>query len=146
MDAPRLGLVGWSGARTAAWELDPDLRAPGQARALTRTELSAWRVADPSDVDDVVLMVDELVANAVVHGKGPIRLRLLLDGLLLRGEISDESPLEPPPAPVAERHFDAEDGRGLFLVAMLSADSGCSGGTAGKTVWFTRWLSGLDAL
>ena len=143
MDAPRLGLVGWSGARTAAWELPADLRAPGQARALTRTELASWRLADPEDVDDVVLMVDELVANAVVHGKGPIRLRLLLDGLLLRGEISDDSPLEPPPPPRDERSFDAEDGRGLFLVAMLAADSGCRNDVAGKTVWFTRWLSGL---
>ncbi|MEO3784215.1 ATP-binding protein [Actinocorallia sp. B10E7] len=143
MDAPGLGLVDSSGARTAAWELPSDLRAPGQARALIRTELSSWRLADPSDVDDIVLMVDELVANAVVHGKGAIRLRLLLDGLLLRGEITDDSPLEPPPAPEVERPVDAEDGRGLFLVAMLAADSGCSSQESGKTVWFTRWLTGL---
>jgi len=146
VEAPRLGLVGWSGARTAAWEFPPDLRAPGQARALTRTELAAWRLTDPSDVDDIVLMVDELVANAVVHGKGTIRLRLLLDGLLLRGEITDDSPLEPPLAPAGERPFDAEDGRGLFLVAMLAAESGCTGDGAGKTVWFTRWLNGLEGI
>lgn len=146
MEAPRLGLVGWSGARTAAWELPADLRAPGQARSLIRTELSVWRLSDPADVDDIVLMVDELVANAVVHGKGPIRLRLLLDGLLLRGEISDDSPLEPPPPPRGGRPFDAEDGRGLFLVAALAAESGCRGDATGKTVWFTRWLSGLGRL
>ncbi|GAB2837936.1 hypothetical protein GCM10022221_41680 [Actinocorallia aurea] len=142
MDAPRLGLVGRSGARAAEWELTPDLRAPGRARELTRGELAAWRIADQSDIDEVVLMVDELVANAVVHGKGPIHLCLLLEGLLLRGEITDES-FEPPPQPRTEREFDAEDGRGLLLVAALAADSGFRTEPHGKTVWFTRMLSQL---
>lgn len=142
MEAPRLGLVGRTGARAAEWELSPDLRAPGRARELTRGELAAWDLADQADIDEIVLMVDELVANAVVHGKGPIHLSLLLEGMLLRGEITDESFTQPPRART-ERETDAEDGRGLMLVAALSADSGCRNEQHGKTVWFTRMLSGL---
>lgn len=147
MDAQRLGLIGRNsanGTRAVAWEFPADLRAPSRARMLTRDELVAWHLTDPADVDDIVLMVDELVANAVVHGLGPIRLRLLLEGLMLRGEITDASPLPPPAGPRPQREFDAEDGRGLYLVTALASETGSSPTGPGKTVWFTRLLTGLD--
>ncbi|GAA3191601.1 ATP-binding protein [Actinocorallia longicatena] len=148
MDAQRqpLGVIGRApggDARAVAWEFPADLRAPSRARNLTRGELAAWKLTDSADIDDVVLIVDELVANAVVHGRGPIRLRLLLDGLMLRGEISDHSPVAAPTNTRTSREEDAEDGRGLLLVAALAAACGSTPTGPGKTVWFQFLLTGL---
>ncbi|MEO5878475.1 MAG: ATP-binding protein [Streptosporangiaceae bacterium] len=145
MDAQPLGLIGRTGddgGLVAAWEFAPDLRSPGRARAAARSTLERWRVQDPADIDDVVLMVDELVANAVVHGSGPVRVRLSVRGLMLRAEITDGSPDRPPEPPREGRPLDAEGGRGLFLVAILSSQTGTEPCGAGKSVWFTRLLTG----
>ena len=144
MDAQPLRLIGRSGDNgglAAVWEFPADLRAPGKARAAARAALVRWRVEDPADIDDVVLMVDELVANAVVHGSGPVRVRLAVRDLMLRAEITDGSPEGPPERP-GDRGPDAESGRGLFLVAALSSDSGTDLCGTGKSVWFTRLLTG----
>jgi anti-sigma regulatory factor (Ser/Thr protein kinase) len=152
VDAQRLGLIGRAitsdeprapRAHDAAWDLPADLRAPSRARKLTRSELAAWKLTDPGDIDDIVLIIDELVANAVVHAHGSIRLRLTLAGLLLRGEITDDCPTPAPTAPRAPRDVDAEDGRGLILVNALAAACGSTPHGPGKTVWFTRLLTGL---
>ncbi|SPT57933.1 ATP-binding protein [Actinomadura madurae] len=63
----------------AGWDLDPGPRAASRARALTGEALRRWHVTDPAALDDIVLIVDELVTNAVVHGSGPVRLTLRLD-------------------------------------------------------------------
>ncbi|MCP9947560.1 ATP-binding protein [Actinomadura madurae] len=63
----------------AGWDLDPGPRAASRARALAGEALRRWRVTDPAALDDIVLIVDELVTNAVVHGSGPVRLTLRLD-------------------------------------------------------------------
>ncbi|GAB3697458.1 ATP-binding protein [Actinocorallia lasiicapitis] len=152
LNAQRLGLIGpctesddGTGDRTAAWDLPADLRAPSKARALTRGELAAWKLTDPADIDDVVLMVDELVANAVVHGHGAIHLSLTLEGLLLRGEITDDSPAPAPTTDRQPRPGDAERGRGPLTVTALAAARGSTPRHPGKTVWFTRHLAGLSA-
>src|SRR5512139_3000782 len=108
--------------RAAGWELPADTRMVAEARAMTREVLAVWRVDDPADVDDIVLMVDELVTNAIVHGRGPVRLRLRVDGRLLTGEIADAGRRALPPGHgVAWR---SEAGRGLGLVAALAHDFG----------------------
>ena len=147
MDAQPLRLIGRTGGDgglVAVWEFPSDLRAPGKARAAARAALLRWRVEDPADVDDVVLMVDELVANAVVHGNGPVRVRLVVRDLMLRAEITDSSPEGPPERP-RERGPDAENGRGLFLVDALSSESGTDLCETGKSVWFTRLLTGTNS-
>ncbi|NDU77916.1 hypothetical protein GWI34_35695, partial [Actinomadura sp. DSM 109109] len=93
--------IGSGGAAAAAhhWNLPPDLRAVARARDLTRRSLRTWHVTGPADVDDIVLIVDELVTNAVVHGAGTVHLALRLDaaggGVRLTGEVGDADPRAP---------------------------------------------------
>ncbi|QKG19015.1 ATP-binding protein [Actinomadura verrucosospora] len=129
------------GHPAATWELPAEPRSAARARALTAQALDAWRVTDPGDVGDIVLIVDELVTNAVVHGTGPVRLGLRLDGGRLTGEVGDTEPAAPGPARPAPPVLDwAEAGRGLLLVTALATGFGARPHPAGKTVWFTRDL------
>jgi anti-sigma regulatory factor (Ser/Thr protein kinase) len=114
------------------------VRTAAQARVLIRETLLDWGVSDPSDTDDVVLMIDELVTNAVMHGHGPVRLLLRLDGSQLVGEVGDDSTGAPQ---VRQSGLDAEAGRGLWLVAALAEEFGMRPESAGKTLWFTRPLA-----
>lgn len=49
----------------------------------------------------MVLLIGELVTNAVVHGHGPVGLRVTLDETdgILRCEVTDASPQLPRPRP-----------------------------------------------
>ncbi|KAB2339436.1 ATP-binding protein [Actinomadura rudentiformis] len=125
--------------RDAAWELPAEARTASRARALTGDALRAWHVTAP-DLDDIVLMVDELITNAIVHGTGPVRLRLHLDGLRIVGEITDGNPTAPGD-PSSPPLLDwSEQGRGLLLVSALATEFGSRPESRGKTVWFTRLL------
>ncbi|GAA2593816.1 ATP-binding protein [Actinomadura fulvescens] len=124
----------------AAWELAAEARTASLARALTGETLHAWRITDPAAVDDIVLMVDELITNAIVHGAGPVRLRLRLDGARVVAEVTDDNPAAPG-SPSSPPLLDwSEQGRGLLLVAALASEFGCRPEDPGKTVWFTRLL------
>jgi anti-sigma regulatory factor (Ser/Thr protein kinase) len=93
----------------------------------------------PPGVDDdmlatALLLVSELVTNAVRHGEPPVWLRI--DGTRrLHVGVSDEGA----DLPMMERPGDvgAESGRGLLLVDALASDWGCDQEPGhGKTVWF----------
>ncbi|WP_433323299.1 ATP-binding protein [Spirillospora sp. CA-294931] len=126
----------------AAWELQPETRAASRARTLTAATLRGWRMIQPADLDDVVLMVDELITNAVVHGAGPVRLRLSLRGARLLAEVTDDAPGSPLVPGAAPGVLDwSEQGRGLLLVTALATEFGVRPGRPGKTVWFSRLLA-----
>ena len=104
--------------------------APAIARRLVRDQLTAL----PARVvcAEVELIVSELVTNAVVHGRGTIRLRLAVDDDVVRGEVIDQGPgfvVE-----LRERGIDACGGRGLWLVASLARRWGIHDGRS--HVWF----------
>lgn len=129
----------------ADWELPGDERMVCRARALARAVLADWRVADPETVDDIVLMVDELVTNAVVHGVGPIRLRMLLQPDQVACEVTDAGPITPRRAVLDSRRAQwAEAGRGLHLVEALASRCGVRRTGRGKAVWFTRRIDPLQ--
>jgi len=109
-----------------------------------------WAVPYGSPASDTVaLVVAELAANSVVHGRVPGRdfeLRLTYDRTagLVRVEVSDTHPGRPEtPASPAQDPADAGGGRGLLLVEAVAASWGVEERTGpGKTVWALCALSG----
>jgi anti-sigma regulatory factor (Ser/Thr protein kinase) len=110
--------------------------APGEARAKVRTLLRSWGI-DAQLCDDVVLVASELVTNAIVHTSGhEVGCRLSNAHGVIRIEVEDEgsrhtAPRARPAPP------DAQSGRGLVLVASLSADWGAGRSPCGPggIVW-----------
>ena len=114
-------------------DLPPDLTAPGEARAAAKRILPRWRLAPL--LEPVLLVVSELVGNAVRHGRPPVGLRLRKTDSGVRVDVHDESPSTRPDAPGLVG-ADAESGRGLFLVDAVSAETGVENIAGdGKRVW-----------
>lgn len=90
--------------------------------------------ADREDlVETAVLLVSEVVTNALLHAGTPIDVAAHLDEDGLRVEVGDGS-LH---LPVRRRYATtAGTGRGLMMLEQLVDDWGVSRGTDGKTVWF----------
>src|SRR5213595_2707925 len=126
------------------------LRLDGVVPVVTRSELvlaaevdavpqarrfAAQALADePVDVVDAAeLIITELMTNAALHGRGPVTVRVRAAGPRVRVEVQDTGPGVPM---IPAQSTDAMTGRGLRLVAALSAAWGvepADGG--GKTVW-----------
>jgi len=109
------------------------------ARRLASCQMDAWGWAYGTPVHDAVeLIVAELAANAVTHGRIPGRdaeLRLSEETGQVRVEVSDT---RGELLPVARDAGDGEDGgRGLLLIASLAKEWGTASrpGAPGKTVW-----------
>ncbi|WP_413760148.1 SpoIIE family protein phosphatase [Streptomyces sp. MMBL 11-3] len=108
------------------------------ARRFTRRALRAWRVTDEPDA--VLLIVSELVTNALVHTDGQIRLDLTLIDNRLRVAVADVSPRTPiKPTSIG---WEATGGRGILLVEALSANWGTVPVSGGKQVWAELPLTG----
>ncbi|MEI5011649.1 SpoIIE family protein phosphatase [Streptomyces sp. PmtA] len=116
-------------AQVASWDLVDEPAAVRTARQVAARQLSEWGLEHL--VTNVELVVSELVTNAIRHGEGPSRLRLI-QHQVLTCEVTDGSTSHPRP-----RHPDTldENGRGLFLVAQLSRRWGSRSGADGKVVW-----------
>jgi anti-sigma regulatory factor (Ser/Thr protein kinase) len=83
-------------------------------------------------VDDVVLATSELVTNAIVHGLGPIDLRMRMNSREVLVEVQDRGTFQPRKLrPTAED----EHGRGLQIVAALAERWGTRATEDGKSVW-----------
>ena len=107
-------------------------QAAGLARQATRSALAAWRLAFMEET--AVLLVSELVTNAVRHARGTdaIALELETAGTWLRIEIHDADPRWPQPRTLAECD---ESGFGFVLVDALAGKWGVRENAAGKAVW-----------
>ncbi|WP_432251839.1 SpoIIE family protein phosphatase [Streptomyces sp. HNM1019] len=113
----------------AAWPLSEGPIAAGEARDHVRDQLIHWELAPLTPTAE--LLVSELVANAIRHGRGPIELRLLRgEGLIC--EVTDGSLTTP-----RIRHASETDegGRGLQLVSALSHRWGTRYTPTGKCIW-----------
>ncbi len=120
------------------FELGTTLDTPSLARQVVRNVLDRWGMGVL--VEDAVLIASELVANAVVHAAGAIRLTTLVAGegsAYVRIEVTDGANRPPVRANSPE---DALSGRGLNIVFDLAAAWGSTAVPAGwgKTVWAER--------
>lgn len=83
-------------------------------------------------LDDVLLVVSELVTNALLHGQGAIKLRMTFDAHGVVGAVTDEGdafhgkPLE--------RDLDRVGGHGLHIVGRVAGSWGLSVGST--SIWF----------
>lgn len=86
------------------------------------------------EVGDCLLVVTELVANAYDHGEAPRRVRLHRsdEPCSVRIEVDDAAPGD---VVVGRSRLGHNRGRGMVLVANLSARWGVDRHEAGKTVW-----------
>jgi Stage II sporulation protein E (SpoIIE) len=115
--------------RRRRWQLPGEPSSIGRARWYVLTTSTAWGLPVAPEAE---LVVSELVANAVLHGWGPVGLRLRHTGRGLVVEVDDANPRAPQvgPAPTGAR----EGGYGLRVVGQL-AEWGWRPSGVGKTVW-----------
>ncbi|WP_063803454.1 ATP-binding protein [Streptomyces silvensis] len=130
-------------------EVGPDPAEVGRARRWARSRLAGSGIAaDEPVAETLILLISELVTNAVVHTGCPAVLRMLLPGPpadepgtdepgtdepgTVRVEVADRSARPPRP-----RHADGEDtnGRGLELVDGLADRWGWRHEGGGKSIW-----------
>lgn len=127
-------------ARANQLDIEADPTEVSRARRWARSRLAGHGIAaDEPLAETVVLLISELVTNAVVHAGGPAVLRLLLpsgatraDAGALRVEVADASVRAPSP-----QHADDEDthGRGLELLTRLADRWGWHREGSGKRIW-----------
>ncbi|GAA3110799.1 ATP-binding protein [Streptosporangium carneum] len=128
-------------AHEACWHLHAEPFAPGEARHQVVEHLTRWGYQLEPAIDEALrLVTSELVTNAVVHaGKGKITVTLRAEGPEVYVEVQDGSMNEPC---VHRSADDEENGRGLFLVEMLSSSWGSEPVHDGKKVWALMPLTG----
>ena len=112
-----------------------ELSVPSVPRSVAEVRRFARAACAPdsASADAVELLVSEVATNALVHGAGDVRVRVLPRDGVVRVEVDDDSPV----LPVARSAGPtAEGGRGLALVTALSSSWGVVPRDEGKTVWF----------
>ena len=123
--------VGRPAGPQAVIDLPDDLSSVADARRFVKEQLRLWGIDGP--IDDALLVVSELAANALTHAHSSYRIRLSATAMALRIEVDDAGAGTPEPQPLTE---DEEHGRGLHLVDALAASWGMEAAeTGGKRVW-----------
>ncbi len=112
--------------------LPPDVPAVRLARQATRDTLAAWQLGHLEE--DAVLLVSELVTNAVRHARdtGGIGLELTSAGTWFRVEVQDGDPHWRQMNSVSDCD---ESGYGFLVVDSLADRWGLRRVCAGKAVW-----------
>ncbi len=114
----------------SALELPPSTDSVPVARQFARRAAGEG----PADVETLVLLVSEVVTNAVLHARSDIRLDIQHAGEVVRVEVHDASPVEPR---VHHFHLTYGTGRGLRMLEQLARRWGVEADPqGGKVVWF----------
>ncbi|MFK0150500.1 SpoIIE family protein phosphatase [Streptomyces sp. NPDC090499] len=116
---------------TATWRLPARDDTAARARALAAPLLRRWHLGEPAR-DGALLVLSELVTNAVRFGTGPVTVRLVRAGSRLTCEVGDTGNGRP-----RLRRGDLLDdgGRGLHVVHKLTTRWGVRWTDTGKAVW-----------
>lgn len=112
----------------------PEATSPAQARDFVQRYLKARDL--PYMVDAICLVVSELVTNAVIHARTPIRVRIEATPFYVKLTVYDQA-VDLPVLNRANRvDADDESGRGLWIVDACSEDWGTRlVGDQGKCTW-----------
>ncbi|MQW75409.1 response regulator [Nocardioides sp. dk4132] len=119
-----------SPSATAEVDLPQDLSSVREARSLVRSTLATWDLEHLHD--EACLVVSELATNALNHAQSSFCVRLRLNPTTVRIEVGDGGRGTPEPQPHSATR---EGGRGMLLVAAMSASWGIDRSDDGKVVW-----------
>ena len=123
-------ISGLEAGRVASWRLTGGVESVGAARAWAVQRFVEWGHESLADLAE--LLVSEMVTNALRHASGPIELTILLLDEIITIAVEDSAA----PLPRLRRVTDVDEGgRGLQLVATLSARWGARPTAGGKVVW-----------
>jgi anti-sigma regulatory factor (Ser/Thr protein kinase) len=110
-----------------------DRGSPRRARSFCADQLrSVLGSGGAATVQDAVLVVSELVTNAVNAGCSSTTVELSLHRTHLRLAVHDDAPGRPLQRPAAATE---EHGRGLLVVEQVARDWGVQAELHGKVVW-----------
>ncbi|HEX2297145.1 MAG TPA: ATP-binding protein [Pseudonocardiaceae bacterium] len=116
--------------RRVTRQLPADPYAARTARRVLEEVCTRWRMTALRE--SALVIVTELVTNAVDHVGAPIELCVTVRHGVLRIEVSDHSKVLPAPL---DQVPHATQGNGLWLVEGLASQWGATPTTWGKTVW-----------
>jgi CheY-like chemotaxis protein len=110
-----------------------DAGTPQSVRHWAAAFLEHWNVP-VDDAHATILIIDELIANAITHTTGPTHILICRSGTTIRVEVQDPSERQPRLRATSD---DDVGGRGLQIVANLANSWGSDPhDEGGKTVWF----------
>ncbi|MEV4746403.1 ATP-binding protein [Streptosporangium sp. NPDC049248] len=133
--------MSWAGGPYSAWRqvFPGQVASVPEVRAWAR-DLLAGRVAVPL-LDDVLLLLSELAANAVAHSDsgrtadGRLTVYLARTTTMVHVQVTDDGSVTSVPA-VRVPEADDDGGRGLWLVDLLATEWGSRYDGASRSVWF----------
>lgn len=111
-------------------EVEHSQHGPAQARA--EVARCAASLGLDEVCDDVLLLVSEMVTNAVRYAVPPVRVEISAGDDDVVVAVCDGSPQPPARRDSCQ---DAEGGRGMLLVDLLTEDHGVRTDPPGKAVW-----------
>ena len=103
----------------AVLDLPQDLGSVRSARRFVKEILTQWDLLPL--LDDALIVVSELAANAITHAGSDYRVRLSSTQRSVRIEVRDGGDGTPEPQP---QSLTSEHGRGLLMVAAIAASWG----------------------
>ena len=103
----------------AVLDLPQDLGSVRSARRFVKEILTQWDLLPL--LDDALIVVSELAANAITHAGSDYRVRLSSTQRSVRIEVRDGGAGTPEPQP---QSLTSEHGRGLLMVAAIAASWG----------------------
>ncbi|MER6844648.1 ATP-binding protein [Streptomyces platensis] len=124
---------------------DPEFRCPlphipeavGLVRRRAQTVLTGWNLP-PATIENAILVISELVTNALTHALPPAVLQLSRTASegprVLRIAVTDAGPAGAVPRP-ADGRTPAEHGRGNGIVSALATRHGTRVAPGGITRW-----------
>jgi anti-sigma regulatory factor (Ser/Thr protein kinase) len=133
--AESVAAEGSTPAHSVLWSMRWDSEPPVSALPVVRQRLAAvlaeWGLEGEAR-EPTLLVVTELLSNAVEHAHPPVRLTVGFPDNSVRVEVQDATTAPPRLQPHDPR---AQQGRGLRTVQALSLNWGWTNHPGGKTVW-----------